>query len=273
MLRVGTSGWQYAHWRRRFYPPAVPLAGWLDHYASRFGTVEVNNTFYRLPDAVTFERWRARTPPGFVFALKASRFLTHVRRLRDPAGPVALLLERARHLGDRLGPVLLQLPPDLRVAPDRLDETLAAFGGRVRVAVEPRHPSWWCDEVHAVLRAHGAALCLADRGSRPVTPLWRTAGWAYVRFHHGTGSPTSCYGRRALAAWAQRLRDLYGPGADGYAYFNNDAGACALRDAIRFAHAAARAGMRTSAVPAAAEVRVGQAGSSRTTSSGGLSVR
>lgn len=273
MLRVGTSGWQYGHWRRRFYPPGLPTAGWLEHYASRFATVEVDSTFYRLPASETFGRWRARTPDGFVFAVKASRFLTHVRRLRDPHGPVELLLDRARHLGDRLGPVLLQLPPDLPAAPDRLDETLAAFGRRVRVAVEPRHPSWWCDEVRAVLEARGAALCLADRGSRPVTPLWRTAGWTYVRFHHGTGSPTSCYGRRALAAWARRLHDLYGVGADGYVYFNNDAGACAPRDAIRFAHVVARAGMRASAVPAAAEVRVGQSGSSRTTSSGGLSVR
>jgi uncharacterized protein YecE (DUF72 family) len=273
VLRIGTSGWQYAHWRGCFYPPGVPTSRWLEHYAARFATVELDNTFYRLPAAATFERWRVRTPEGFVFAVKASRFLTHLRRLREPKDPVELLLERTSHLGGRLGPVLLQLPPDLRAVPDRLDETLRAFGGRVRVAVEPRHASWWCDEVRAVLGAHGAALCLADRGSRPATPLWRTADWVYVRLHEGAGSPSPCYGQRALATWAHRLRDIWGARADGYVYFNNDPEGCAVRDAIRFSRAAARAGLRVSPVPPASEVRVGQVASSRTTSSAGLSVR
>ena len=273
MLRVGTSGWQYRHWRGRFYPLGVPTGRWLEHYAARFATVEVNNTFYRLPAASTFEQWAARVPDDFVVAVKASRYLTHIRRLRDPVDPVNLLLERARLLGSRLGPVLVQLPPDMPVATDRLDETLRAFAGRVRVAVEPRHTSWWCDEVRGVLTEHGAALCLADRASRPITPLWRTADWTYLRFHHGTGTPRPCYGERALASWAARIQDQWGGTADGYVYFNNDPEGCAVRDCVVFARLAERAGMGATRVPPLRECPVGQAGASRTTSSGGLSVR
>jgi uncharacterized protein YecE (DUF72 family) len=152
---LGTSGWQYRDWRGRFYPPALPQARWLEHYAERFRTVEVNNSFYRLPTAGTFASWRDRTPDDFVFVVKASRYLSHVTRLQEPEDPVDLLVERARHLGDKLGPVLLQLPPTLGVERDRLARTLARFSRhRVRVAVEFRHPSWFDESVFDVLRAH-----------------------------------------------------------------------------------------------------------------------
>jgi len=234
VFRVGTSGWQYADWRDRFYPAGVPHARWLEYYASRFDTVEVNNTFYRLPEAKTFTDWAARVPDDFLFAIKASRYLTHYRRLREPEEPVERLMSRAAHLGNHLGVVLLQLPPDLVCMPDDLDRTLRAFGGRVRIALEARHDSWWNDEVRSVLGAHGAALCLADRGSRVVTPLWRTADWGYVRFHSGRGHQSPCYGRHALTSWRERLTDLFGTRADGYAFFNNDTLACAIRDAGTF---------------------------------------
>jgi uncharacterized protein YecE (DUF72 family) len=179
---VGTSGWQYRDWRGPLYPPDLPQHDWLAHYAGRYAAVENNSTFYRLPTRDTFADWQARTPADFVMAIKASRYLTHVKRLRDPADAVAKLMAAASGLGGRLGPVLLQLPPNLPADPQRLDACLAAFAGRradgpdgVRVAVEPRHPSWWTDEVRQVLAARGAALCWADQLGRPVTPLWRTA--------------------------------------------------------------------------------------------------
>jgi uncharacterized protein YecE (DUF72 family) len=273
MLRVGTSGWQYRSWRGRFYPKRVVAARWLEHYAERFATVEVNNTFYRLPPRATFESWRARVPDDFAVAVKASRYLTHYRRMREPAEPVDRLLDHATGLGRALGPVLLQLPPDFPIAIDRLEQTLETFAGRARVAVEFRHASWFVDEVREVLAAYDAALVLADRDGRPLTPMWRTADWCYVRFHAGTASPRPCYGKRALDSWSRRIRDLWPGDVDGYAYFNNDTEGCAVRDAIVFAHLAAGPGAVVTRVPDIAEAPVGQIGISRTTSSGGLSVR
>jgi uncharacterized protein YecE (DUF72 family) len=238
---VGTSGWQYADWRGRLYPAGVPQRRWLEVYAEHFRTVEVNNAFYRLPERSVFESWRDRTPPGFVVAVKASRYLTHIKRLRDPEEPVRRLLDRAAGLGDRLGPVLLQLPPTLRADAGLLAACLDAFPARIRVAVEPRHDSWWTDQVRDVLTDHGAALCWADRLGRPVTPLWRTAGWGYLRMHEGRAQPHPRYGRRALLSWAERL-DAFGSG-DVYVYFNNDPGGAAVVDADAFiglTHGAAR---------------------------------
>jgi uncharacterized protein YecE (DUF72 family) len=256
VLYVGTSGWQYRHWRGRFYPRGLAARVWLDHYAERFATVEINNTFYRLPPRETFAGWAGRFPRDFVIAVKASRYLTHIRRLRDPHDPVRLLLERAEPLGARLGPILVQLPPNLRVDAERLDETLRAFGRSVRVAVEPRHESWFTDEIRSVLERRGAALCLADRGSRAVTPLWRTADWGYVRFHFGRARPRSCYGRSALAHWVERVADLWGDD-DVYAYFNNDGEGCAVRDAVVFAHLAETRGLHPTRVPRRGEAPVG----------------
>ncbi|HET9730629.1 MAG TPA: DUF72 domain-containing protein [Acidimicrobiia bacterium] len=256
MLRIGTSGWQYRHWRNRFYPAKLPSDEWLEYYAARFDTVEVNNTFYRLPARGVFADWSARVPANFEFVIKASNYLTHYKRLLEPAEPVARLLERAEPLGSKLAVVLLQLPPNLGSAPDRLDETLRAFGGRVRVAVEPRHPSWFGNDVRAVLEQHGAALCWTDRGSRVQTPLWNTADWYYVRLHFGRSVPPSCYGGRALRSWIERLVEHGGadPNLDGFVFFNNDGHACALRDAVTLGHLAARAGIPVSSVPARLDV-------------------
>jgi uncharacterized protein YecE (DUF72 family) len=242
-LLVGTSGWQYRDWRDPFYE-GRPQRLWLSTYASRFATVEVNNAFYRLPERSTFERWREQTPEGFVVTVKVSRYLTHVKRLRDPAEPVARLLDRAAGLGDRQGPFLLQLPPTLRAAPDLLDDCLAQFPDGARVAVEPRHDSWWTDEVRAVLGRHGASLCWADRRSRPLTPLWVTAAWGYLRLHEGTASPRPSYGRTALVTWLDRLAEAWpGGDADVFVYFNNDQGAAAVRDAAALERLAERRGI------------------------------
>lgn len=250
-LLVGTSGWQYKDWRGPVYPAGVPQREWLGHYSRRFATVEVNNAFYRLPERSVFERWRGETPPGFVVAVKVSRYLTHIKRLRDPTEPVDRLVGRAAGLGDRLGPYLLQLPPTLKAAPDLLDACLRAFPGDARVAVEPRHETWWTDEVRTVLERHGAALCWADRLGRPITPLWRTAPWGYLRLHEGTASPRPAYGRSALAAWLDRL-DAAWPCArhdDVFVYFNNDPGAAAVRNARTLVRMAGNRGFHVAAQP------------------------
>ncbi|GAA0715076.1 DUF72 domain-containing protein [Dactylosporangium roseum] len=248
MMLVGTSGWQYKDWRGRFYPRDVPQRAWLEHYAARFATVEVNNAFYRLPERSTFEDWRDRTPPDFTVAVKASRFLTHVKRLREPREPVERLMDRAAGLGDKLGPILLQLPPNLRVDPEALDATLAAFPRGVRVAVEPRHESWWIGEVRQVLGAHNAALCWADRKSRPVTPLWRTADWGYLRLHEGRANPRPRYGRAALGTWTARLAAAF-PRHTSYVYCNNDPGCAAVADAVAVARLAGRRGLPVARAP------------------------
>jgi uncharacterized protein YecE (DUF72 family) len=233
-IRVGTSGWVYRDWRDDFYPAGVPQRLWLEHYATRFDTVEVNNAFYRLPAYEVFAKWRERLPSGFVVAVKASRFLTHVKRLAEPAEPVDRLMKAASGLGDRLGPILLQLPPSLSVDLDRLHACLAEFPAGTRVAVEPRHASWWTDDVRRLLEKHGAALAWADRKSRPVTPLWRTTDWTYLRMHEGAASPWPSYGRAALQTWADRITD------DSYVYFNNDQHATAPRNAATFRRLAER---------------------------------
>ena len=246
---VGTSGWQYRDWRGLLYPPGLPQRSWLARFAEEFATVEVNNAFYRLPEREIFERWRSIVPEGFVVGVKASRYLTHIKRLQEPAEPVARLLDRAAGLGGRLGPVLVQLPPDLRAEPARLDACLSAFAAAappgtepVRVAVEPRHPSWWTEEVRALLEAHGAALCWADRLGRPVTPLWRTADWGYLRLHEGRAQPRPRYGRAALASWVRRAAAAWSDQADVFVYFNNDPGGAAVHDARAFRRTAVAAG-------------------------------
>jgi uncharacterized protein YecE (DUF72 family) len=232
---VGTSGWQYRHWRGAFYPKDVPQRLWLEYYAGKFGTVENNGTFYRLAERGTFEQWRDRTPEGFVMAVKASRYLTHIKRLRDPAEPVRRMLDAFGGLGARLGPVLLQLPPNLAADPVLLDDCLAQFPAGIRVAVEPRHPTWWTDGVREVLTSRGAALCWADRRGELVTPLWCTADWGYVRFHEGTADPWPAYGEKALGAWADRIAGTWPADASVYAYFNNDQNGAAVVDAATLA--------------------------------------
>jgi uncharacterized protein YecE (DUF72 family) len=237
VILVGTSGWQYRDWRGRFYPDDLPQRLWLEHFAGAFATVEVNNAFYRLPARTTFEAWRARTPADFCVAVKMSRYLSHVKRLRDPEEPVQRFMQRASGLGDRLGPVLLQLPPNLRADADLLAGTLRQFPRTVKVAVEPRHRSWWTDEIRRVLDAHNAALCWSDRRGRPQSPLWRTADFGYLRMHEGRARPRPRYGKAALRSWVRRIAEAF-PKVPTYVYFNNDPGGAAVADATAFARLA-----------------------------------
>lgn len=250
---VGTSGWQYRHWAHRFYPDDLKQQEWLEHYSARFQTVEVNNTFYRLPEAATFSNWAKRTPEDFTFAVKASRYLSHVRRLKDSKEPVERLMDRSRHLGTKLGPILLQLPPNLSVDHERLEEVLDAFPSDVRVAVEFRHPSWFVQGTREILEKHAAVLCITDRHETVQTPIWKTAGWTYIRLHEGSGSPHPCYRSETLASWAEQIA-AHWDREDVYVYFNNDGEGCALRDAVEFAKAVNLRGMKPTRVPEPREV-------------------
>jgi uncharacterized protein YecE (DUF72 family) len=261
---IGTSGWQYRDWRGPFYPAGLAQARWLEYYARAFPAVENNGTFYRLPAAATFASWRDRTPDGFLMVVKASRYLTHIRRLRDPAEPVARLLGAAAHLGPRLGPVLLQLPPTMAADPDALDGCLEAFSkfrppaevasawAGVRVAVEFRHQTWWTERTRDVLARHDAALCWSDRKEEAVSPLWRTASWGYLRLHEGAGRPWPRYRRKALSGWISALADNWQAGEDAFVFFNNDQGAAAPHDASAFAALAKDAGLQVRPAPPAA---------------------
>jgi uncharacterized protein YecE (DUF72 family) len=232
-LRIGCSGWNYDSWREPVYGGAAP-ARWLGLYARRFDTVEVNATFYRLPRRAAVERWVEQTPDGFVFAVKASRYLTHVRRLRDLGRGLDRFfdpLEPLREAG-RLGPVLWQLPETFR----RDDERLAAALERLPPAEhawEFRHPGWFAPDVYALLREHGCALVVGDTPQRPFQPLALTASWTYVRFHHGHRGRRGNYSESELREWAARLARLRRP---GWAYFNNDWEAFAVRNAHRLRH-------------------------------------
>jgi uncharacterized protein YecE (DUF72 family) len=250
-IRIGTSGFIYDHWRGRFYAPS-DRGTELERYAEAFDTVELNVTFYRMPPSSTFRSWARRVPDDFTFAVKASRYLTHVKRLQDPRASVDLLVDRARELGGHLGPILVQLPPDLERDLAALEDTLDAFPEDLRVAVEPRHDSWFVDDVRRLLTERGVALCVADRRG-PITPLWRTADWAYLRFHAGRAMPRSCYASSALETWAERVEEVWGRDAAGYAFFNNDGNGCALRDASVLASALEQRGIavgRDPVVPA-----------------------
>jgi uncharacterized protein YecE (DUF72 family) len=219
MIRIGCSGWSYEHWRGLFYPQSGSTSRWLELYAESFDTVEVNATFYRLPSAKTVEGWATRTPDEFLFAVKASRYLTHVKRLSEIAEGVKRMAERIEPLrrAGKLGPILWQLPPHFRRDDDALESALETLSPG-RHALEFRNPSWFAEGVYALLNRHDAALVVADRSPGDPTPWVDTAGWSYVRFHSGRGRNGN-YSARELGAWTDRIARCQG---DVYAYFNND---------------------------------------------------
>lgn len=220
-VRIGCSGWIYKHWKGIFYPEKLPQRLWLEHYAQHFDTVEINFTFYRLPEAHTFTAWRERAPAGFTYAVKGSRFITHVRRLREPVEGVGRLAERLPELGETAGPVLWQLPPDFQRDDERLDAFLAALPREWLHTIEFRHDSWLVDPVFERLRAADVALCVADRPDLPQS-LELTADWTYVRFHGGRGPRGGDYTGAELDLWSGRLADWRAKGVAVWAYFNND---------------------------------------------------
>ena len=232
-LRVGCSGWNYRHWRGPVYPESLATRQWFAYYATLFDTVEVNNTFYRLPEPSTFGAWNGQAPEHFLYALKASRFLTHLKRLRDPEEPVQRFFERACRLGAHLGPVLYQLPGNFHIDLSRhenllaiLPRTLGEAGGppsrlRLRHVFEFRHPSWYVRDTLDVLRSHGAVMCLHDKlGSAVLEPM--DMSFVYVRFHGPGGRYVGRYDIERLKWWAGALIERLRAGRDVFAYFNND---------------------------------------------------
>jgi len=220
----------------------------MPYFAERFQTVEVNNTFYNLPEKSVFEHWKKNSPPDFIFALKMSRYLTHLKRLHDPVEPVARFMTRARALGPKLGPVLLQLPPRFGINLELLAETLKLVDGSVRIAVEFRDQTWFSDETRELLERRRGALCLADTPRRK-QPAWRTADWGFVRFHEGLGPHAPGYERDVLRRWVARIAETWPRGADVFVYFNNDTAGYAIRDAVAFADLARTAGLSPTRVP------------------------
>jgi uncharacterized protein YecE (DUF72 family) len=233
-MRIGCSGWNYASWKAEFYE-GRPARLWLEHYARHFDTVEVNTTFYRLPNRDAVVSWERTAPPGFVFAIKASRYLTHVKRLRDLGPGLARFLERIEPLlgSPKLGPLLWQLPPTFQRDDARLRQALAAFPRGLRHPVEFRHTYWFVEETYETLREHRVALVIGDRPEvKPFQAQVLTTDWTFVRFHYGSRGRRGNYSETELQGWAALLRDWSGQ-ADVYAYFNNDWEVFAVRNALR----------------------------------------
>jgi uncharacterized protein YecE (DUF72 family) len=229
---IGCSGWNYPHWRERVYPKGLPQIRWLEHYATLFDTVEVNNTFYRLPRRTSVAGWVERTRAEFVFAVKASRYLTHIKRLTDLGPGVERFYECIEPLVEsgKLGPVLWQLPGNFRRDDDRLGAALGQLPPG-RHCFEFRHASWFVPEVYELLRAHGAALVIGDDPSRPFQTHELTADWTFIRFHRGRRGRRGNYSERELEEWARRIED-WRQEVEVYGYFNNDWEGFAVRNAL-----------------------------------------
>jgi uncharacterized protein YecE (DUF72 family) len=229
---VGCSGWNYADWRETFYPKGLPPKRWLEFYARHFRTVEVNTTFYRLPSRDAVASWAAQTPDDFVFAVKASRYLTHIKRLTMLDQGVPRFYERIEPLVEagKLGPVLWQLPGNFRCDLERLESALEELP-QGRHCFEFRHPSWFTEDVYAALRRHGAALVIGDHPERPFQTDVLTADWTFVRFHYGTRGRRGNYSATEIGEWQRRIAH-WRRSADVYCYFNNDWKAFAVRNAL-----------------------------------------
>lgn len=231
-LWIGTSGWVYAHWRGVLYPQEMPTSKWLPYYADRFPTVELNNSFYRLPSEAAFRGWAESVPPGFRFSVKASRYLTHMKKLREPQEPLERFLGRARLLGGKLGPVLYQLPPRWKCNLSRLRDFLACLPTDLDHVIEFRDPSWINDQVFAALEAHGAGFCTISHPTL-TCPVRSTTRIVYIRMHGAQTLYASCYGEEELCWWAGQIEDVLSKGHEVYVYFNNDAYGYAVQNAQR----------------------------------------
>jgi uncharacterized protein YecE (DUF72 family) len=230
-IRIGCSGWNYAHWRGLFYPAGLPQRRWFGFYAEHFDTVEINNSFYRLPKAETFDKWRAAAPPGFCYAVKANRFLTQAKKLKDCAEPLARMMAPFRALGDRLGPILYQLPPRFRINLERLDQFLTLVPKDVVNVFEFRDRSWHVPETFALLDRHGAAFCVHDMAGSASERI-AIGPAAYVRFHGAGGKYWGRYAEETLLSWADWVVAEAKAGRPVWAFFNNDVEAHAIHDAL-----------------------------------------
>jgi uncharacterized protein YecE (DUF72 family) len=228
---VGCSGWHYEQWRGLFYPEELPKPKWLSFYARQFATVELNNSFYRLPSEKTFTVWRESTPENFIFAVKVSRYITHVKRLKNLGSAVEHFLSRAVLLGEKLGPLLYQLPPNMKRNDEVLQDFLSSLPPKYRHVIEFRHKSWIDDAVFDILRRHNVGLGVFDMPGF-TCPLVATSDFAYVRFHGSEGLYSSRYSDGELDQWARKIARLGKDVKASYVYFNNDAEAFAVKNAV-----------------------------------------
>jgi uncharacterized protein YecE (DUF72 family) len=230
-IRIGTSGWHYPHWRGPFYPEKLPASKMLEFYTRHFETVELNHTFYRLPQPRALESWRDTAPPGFLFAAKGSRYLTHMKKLSDAAPGIKKFFEGISVLGKKLGPIVFQLPPWWEVNAKRLERFLEELPPRRHYAFELRNPTWHSDQIYEILRRHRAAFCIFEiAGFRSSIEL--TANFAYVRLHGPDGAYQGKYSRQSLRQWADRIREWRQDLTAIYIYFDNDQAGYAVKNAI-----------------------------------------
>jgi uncharacterized protein YecE (DUF72 family) len=242
MIHIGASGWVYRHWSGCFYPPEMKQRDWLEHYARHWSTVEINRSFYRLPSRKNFENWaeRVRFRPGFVFAVKASRYLTHIKKLYDPEEPLRRLMDAAYGLGDTLGPILYQLPPTMRVDPERLRYFVSKLPPGTRSAFEFRDNSWYTDEIYHILNEADCALVRAVGGHYTPIEVPDTGSWRYIRVHGGQWGIGLSEGE--LQFWADRIAGDAYHGRDVYLYFNNDPECHAIYNGYRIREMLAHTG-------------------------------
>lgn len=231
-VHVGTSGWHYNHWRGPFYPAELPATRFLEYYVGRFSAAEINNSFYKLPEEQTLADWSKATPNGFLFAVKGSRYITHMKKLKEGEKSVPQFLDRVKALGDKLGPILFQLPPHWGRNVDRLREFLDALPNGYSYAFEFRDPSWFADEVDRALAAKNAAFCVYDFDGRQ-SPRTVTADFAYVRLHGPDGPYQGQYDDDTLRDWARVADDWAKQGRDVFCFFDNDEAGYAAQDALR----------------------------------------
>jgi uncharacterized protein YecE (DUF72 family) len=230
-IRIGCSGWIYRHWRGLFYPEKLAQKRWFEHYSAEFETVELNTSFYHLPKADTFAKWRDQAPEGFRYAVKAPRFITHMKKLKDCAEPVEEFLSRVRNLGGTIGPILYQLPPRWTCNVGRLEEFAGHLPSDLVHVFEFREKSWLSEEVLAFLDVHGFSFCVHDMPGS-ATERWASGPIAYVRFHGGEGKYWGRYSDEGLLFWTDWLVEQANSGRDVWCYFNNDIEGHAIRDAL-----------------------------------------
>ncbi len=227
---IGTSGWHYEHWRGLFYPAELPKGKWLQFYSAYFNTVELNNSFYRLPSEGAFVNWEKSSPNNFIYAVKVNRFITHIKRLKNVQVPLQNFMSRVKLLMNKLGPLLYQLPPNMKRNDKALEDFLAILPYYHRHVFEFRNESWLSDNIFDLLRRYGAGFCIFDMPSF-TSPLVATADFAYIRFHGSTGLYWSCYTDEELFSWSRQIIELGRELKAVYIYFNNDAEAYAVMNA------------------------------------------
>ncbi len=231
-IHIGTSGWSYPHWRGVFYPGDLPQKDWLDYYARHMDTVEINNSFYHLPELSTIKDWHATVPRQFTFAVKASRYITHMKKLKDVRRPMYGMMRRIGALGDKLGPVLVQLPPRWKYNEERLETFLKYLHEERRFAIEFRDDSWWNDHVYDLLERYGAAFCIFELADLR-TPDIVTADFVYIRLHGPGDAYQGCYSGEILSSWSEAVRSWTQEGKDVYCYFDNDDSGYAVQNALQ----------------------------------------